>query len=100
MQLIVIRCDTQVHGVDELEEPDDLLGLREKLNQEGIGGGGGSNMRPIFTKLEEMEIQPDVLVVLTDLYADLPASQPDYPVVWACTTDKQGPWGDTVRLEV
>ena len=57
-------------------------------------------MRPIFTKLEEMEIVPDVLVVLTDLYAELPAMQPDYPVVWACTTDKQGPWGDTVRLEV
>lgn len=99
-QLIVIRCDTTAHGVDELEDPDDLNGLRTKLNEEGIGGGGGSNMIPIFTKLEEMDIVPDVLVVLTDLHATLPDMQPDFPVVWACTTDKKGPWGDTVRLEL
>ena len=101
LQLVVIRCDAAVHGYDELEEPQDLEGFREAINEEGVGGGGGSDMRPIFRKLEEMDIVPDVLVVLTDLMAALPDRDPGYPVVWASTSKGiPAPFGELVEIDL
>jgi predicted metal-dependent peptidase len=100
-QLVVIRCDAAVHGVDDMEDPDDLNGYREQINQEGIGGGGGTSFVPVFDKIAELELQPDVVVYLTDLLGTFPPMQPDYPVVWANVAKGQkAPWGDQVDIEL
>ena len=38
------------------------------------------------------------LIYLTDLYANMP-EQPDYPVLWACTSDLVADWGETLRID-
>lgn len=100
-RLIVIRCDAKVHAVDELEQPSDLLELRQKVNEEGIGGGGGTKFEPVFTWLEQHDIEPDMLVYLTDLEGSFPRREPHYPTIWAnIKRGKKAPFGTIVEVEV
>jgi predicted metal-dependent peptidase len=46
-------------------------------------GGGGTDFRPVFAKIEECGYQPDVLIMLTDTFGAFPDIPPDYPVIWA-----------------
>lgn len=62
-------------------------------------GGGGTHMPAIFEKLEELDIVPDCLIILTDGYTDY-GEHPGYDVVWAMTTDQLAPFGVNVRIHV
>ena len=101
-ELYVMWCDTQVHRVDMIEDPQDLKDLHQRINADGgPGGGGGSDMRPIFKKIEEMGLQPDMLVVLTDMYVAFPTQAPPYETIWCSTTaNKTGPFGKTIHVEL
>lgn len=61
-------------------------------------GGGGTAFEPIFAQLEDDGIEPEVCIILTDLYGSFPHSEPSYPVVWACTSDQVAPFGETMKL--
>lgn len=100
-QLVIIWCDAEVGRVDELEEPEDLLELHKSVQATGVQGGGGTDFRPAFNKVAEMELEPDLCVYLTDTEGTFPAHVPDYPVVW-CSIKKDGkvPWGDLVHVEL
>ena len=90
-RIYVIQCDAKVQDVqdfDPFEVPDEIL----------IKGRGGTKFQPVFDKVEELEISPDVLVYFTDTHGPEPA-MPDYPVLWAVETDAQAervPWGDSL----
>ena len=86
--------------VDELVEPDDLSARFSDWRTSGIGGGGGTDFRPPFEKLEELGIVPDLAVYFTDMHGRFPDHEPAYPVVWAATTDKQPPFGAYVHVEI
>ncbi len=62
-------------------------------------GGGGTSFVPIFAQLEEDGIEPEVCIILTDLYGDFPNKEPGYPVVWACISDAVAPFGETIFVE-
>lgn len=100
-QLVVIWCDAAVARVDDLENPEDLVGLMADITRDGIPGGGGTDFRPVFHKVDELGMQPDMLVYLTDMYGTFPSIEPDYPVIWASITPgyKQ-PWGELVEVEL
>jgi VWA-like domain (DUF2201)/Putative metallopeptidase domain len=99
-ELIVVRCDAAVHNVDELAEPEDLLELRDKVNDMGIGGGGGTRFEPVFDYIRENFIEPDMLVYFTDLLGSFPKQVPDYPVIWAnIEPDMSAPFGTIVNIE-
>lgn len=61
-------------------------------------GGGGTSFEPIFAQLDGDGIVPEVVIILTDLYGSFPASEPGYPVVWACTSDVVAPFGETIAI--
>ena len=67
-------------------------------------GGGGTSFVPVFDWVEdriaEGEDVPQCLIYLTDGYGDAPEVEPDYPVLWVCTSSKVLPIGDTVRINV
>lgn len=89
---IVIDCDARVHRMVELgagdDFPDDAL------------GGGGTDFRPVFDKLEELDIRPDVMVFITDLDGAFPSDHPDYPVIWATIGSSLiPPFGRSVEVE-
>jgi len=91
----VVPCDAQVHEVSELAPEDDL-----RVNQPPLGGGGGTAFEPVFEWVEEQGIEPSALVYLTDMYGSFPREAPPYKTIWCSTTDREGPFGDTVHIEI
>jgi predicted metal-dependent peptidase len=61
---------------------------------------GGTRFSPIFSEIENRDIAPACVVVLTDLCCADFGPQPDYPVLWV-STDPAGtaPWGEVIHLD-
>ena len=76
-------------------EPGDMV-------PEKLAGGGGTRFLPAFNWVAENDIDPDVLVYLTDGEATDIASlvAPDYPVVWLSTRKPQShyPFGEVIAV--
>ena len=87
----VLYFDTCVHRVDVY-----AAGQQIRLNPVG---GGGTDFRPCFDWLEEQQLQPQMLVFLTDLYGTVPDEEPAYPVLWASTGARDAPFGQVVPMQ-
>lgn len=87
----VIYCDAEVNHVDTFA-PGDVVHFK-------MHGGGGTDFRPPFEYVVEEGIAPVALVYLTDMYGSFPAD-PGYPVMWCATSDVQGPFGQTIKLDL
>jgi len=93
--LHVIQCDTRVVATETFGPED----LPLKLN---IKGRGGTEFKPVFDKVDELGIQPECLIYLTDLYADSDFTPPPYPTLWMGTS-RNGPvpsFGELTYLEI
>lgn len=90
-KLHVMYCDSNVAGYDVFEPGDDLK-LRPK-------GGGGTDFRPPFRKVEKDSLQIQCAIYLTDMMGTFPEKPAPYPVMWIATTDSVAPWGETVPLK-
>jgi predicted metal-dependent peptidase len=91
-RMTIIYCAATVTGIDEIG-PDDEFAIRPR-------GTGGTDLREAFKYLAESgEDEPDCCLVLTDMETPFPDRVPDYPVIWAATTEHQEPWGEVVRLK-
>ncbi|MGE0677817.1 vWA domain-containing protein [Pseudolabrys sp.] len=94
-RLFVMWCDAKVHRVDEIEDLSELMSLRRK----GAPGGGGTSFIPVFEEMEDMGIEPDALVYLTDGMGSFPAQAPSFPVIWGNIYEgSQYPFGDVVDI--
>jgi predicted metal-dependent peptidase len=87
----VIYCDARINHIDEFS-PNDTLEFKAH-------GGGGTDFRPPFQLIETEDEKPACLVYLTDMYGSFPA-EPDFPTLWCATTNRVGPFGETVQIEV
>jgi len=87
----VLYFDTCVHKVDVY-----AAGQQISLNPVG---GGGTDFRPCFDWLEQQQLQPQMLVFLTDLYGTTPAEEPLYPVLWASTGSRHAPFGQVIPMQ-
>ena len=85
------RAETEYVG--ELTREDLPLRLEAR-------GGGGTDFRPVFAALEEQGEAPAALVYLTDLCGPFPEVEPDFPVLWVSTSDREAPFGETVKLRI
>lgn len=95
-KVTVFWCDSRIKFTDEITDPSDLVGIHAR----GVGGGGGTSCVPVFDAIEEMGYEPpDAFVGLTDGLAHFPMEAPQYPCVWACTTDTAIPFGEVVRIK-
>lgn len=94
-KLWLMSCDAKVHDVHELDANTDLYTYKPELK-----GGGGTDFRPVFEKVDELGIRPDCLIFFTDGYGTFPAEAPPYPVIWVMTTDVQPPFGDIVKVDL
>jgi predicted metal-dependent peptidase len=92
-KLHVVYCDTDVSRTLELV-PEDLPVQLKSV------GGGGTDMRKILEWVDTQGIDPACAVVLTDGYTPWPDVAPDYPLLWAITTNVVAPVGETVHFEL
>lgn len=87
----VIYCDAAINHIDEFSPNDEL---KFKAH-----GGGGTDFCPPFRLIASEDEKPACLVYLTDMMGNFP-KEPDFPTLWCATTDRVGPFGETVRIEV
>ncbi len=94
--LYLVQCDAALQKWQKFERGEMLP------NDVVIKGRGGTDMRPIWQWMKENNIQPNCAVICTDLYmsdSDFGEKQ-EFPVLWAtCTTEREAPWGQTIKLE-
>jgi predicted metal-dependent peptidase len=96
MSLRVICCDTQIHSdQDEVEDVEDV----------DVLGGGGSDFRPAFVRLDE-EGYNGVVVAFTDGYIDVPGVKPPHirDVLWVLWQGRDvdptnGRWGQVLMVD-
>jgi len=93
-RLTVIWCDAAIQRIDELEDASDL----EQIRYDGAPGGGGTEVTPVFDWIADHTEQPDVFIGFTDGFVDFPAEEPPYTMIWAMTSSKIAPYGDTVSI--
>jgi predicted metal-dependent peptidase len=91
----IVPCDAQVHEPFEIN-PDTPVGeVTDKIH-----GGGGTAFEPVFEWIEEKyRMRPDCVVYLTDMYGSF-GTDPGYPVIWCATTDVEGPYGETLKVDL
>lgn len=89
----VVYCDAHVQRVDTYG-PHDVIALS------AVGGGGGTDFRPVFAHVDDDGNPPAALIYLTDMYGTFPTAMPDYPVIWcSSSTVDRAPFGDVVRCQ-
>lgn len=90
-RLTVIYHHSAVYRAQEWTEADGDLVI------DGLESGGTSHV-PVFAHIAEMDEPPEVVVCLTDCQSDFP-TEPDYPVLFACTSESTPhPWGARLDL--
>ena len=90
-KLTIIDCDAEIHNVYNIEKYDNILELK-------FHGNGGTDFQPVIEYCNE--INPEVLIYFTDLYADDVTNTGEYPILWICTSDNDDvqPVGETIYL--
>jgi predicted metal-dependent peptidase len=92
-EVTVFTCDAEVHEVVKLTQFENFL---KKIKFEG---GGGTDFNPVFDKIAELRMQPELAVYLTDTMGSFPEKAPRYPVLWVSNNiDGKVPWGQIVYM--
>lgn len=90
-ELYLTDCDAEVYNLDRaVRDLSDFYEFCKKLK-----GGGGTDYRPIFEKIEEEQLPIKLLIILGDLYGDMPEEAPQgYEVVWLVSEEGARPGND------
>lgn len=91
----VLAADAEVASVTELHEGHDIVS-----NPPELKGGGGTDFRPVFDWCDKEGIVPAALIYFTDMYGSFPSEEVEYPVIWCATSEQQGPWGETIHIDL
>jgi predicted metal-dependent peptidase len=93
-ELTVITCDAQVHEVVKIHKFQNFM---DKLK---FKGGGGTSHQPVFKKIKELHLEPELFVGLTDMYSDIDQiKKPQYPVLWVSTSEvDKAAFGKVVQI--
>lgn len=88
--LYVVYFDHAVKHIDKFT-PDDEIEINAH-------GGGGTAFSPIFAKLDDLDIEPEACIVLTDLCSKDFGQAPQYPVLWISNYASEAPFGEVVKV--
>lgn len=86
----VIWWDTEAKAV-LIEEPEDLVSAQPY-------GGGGTNWDCVPRKIQELDLEPDCVITLTDGYIDTGHTSAPWPHL-CVTTGIDMPFGKNIKLE-
>jgi len=91
-KVTVIYCDSRVNHVDEFEPDDYPVRLHPH-------GGGGTSFKPVFDYVDDNDIDPEVVVYLTDGCGDQNEFTTHHDTVWLTTHSTQFNWGTVIKFE-
>lgn len=97
--LVTLEADTKVNRVQQFL-PGDPVSFKD------VKGRGGTRFAPVFAKLRELRLVPDVLLYFTDMEAGDRPANPQYPVIWVAPASARHrpeawkpPYGRVVYLD-
>ncbi|WP_428559456.1 MAG: DUF2201 family putative metallopeptidase [Solidesulfovibrio sp. DCME] len=92
-RLVVYFCDAAASQPVILTRNDPPLRLFPT-------GGGGTDYRPVFWRVEAEGLRPACLIYLTDMQCDRFPDEPAYPVLWAAPASPRTrpPFGEVLEL--
>ncbi len=84
--------DTELYNFVEIDDYKMIPNIR---------GGGGTNYNCLFNEVEKRKIDPTVMIIIGDMYADFPKTKPYYEVIWLATKEHgQVPnWGRLIKYD-
>jgi predicted metal-dependent peptidase len=83
-------ADEKVCHVQRLERGDTLVWEPK--------GGWGTDFRPVLEAIDADENQPVCTIFITDLLGIFPQVEPQVPVLWLATLEREAPFGETVYV--
>jgi predicted metal-dependent peptidase len=90
-RVYVMYADSKVQRRDTFER-DDLVELH-------MHGGGGTDFRPVFEAVGQMDEEPACVIYLTDLAGRFPETEPEVPVLWGSVdSHRDAPFGEVVPV--
>lgn len=101
----IIQCDTQIVAEDVIDAPEHM---RKWIEGVRIHGGGGTDLRPVFQRVDELVERNEInnlngVVCLTDGYASFPKCATPYKTAFVLTPDGAQnlvpPWAMAYMLE-
>ena len=93
LHLIEVDAKVQNHEVFDRD------GFGRLASKRSLKGGGGTDMRVIFKHIEDNNIKPEAVIVLTDGETPFPA-EVKYPTLWAITSKRiTSPVGSTIHID-
>jgi len=89
----VITWDSKVRTVKRYEEGEEIQSFE-------IGGRGGTSVSPMFSYVEDMDVECDQMICLSDMGIHDYPDDPDYPVLWVSSwsSGRPAPFGETAYL--
>lgn len=87
-EIHMLWADTRVAG-EQVFDRGDTIKLEPK-------GGGGTDMRVPLARAAELD--PEIVVLISDGHTPWPDVAPDFPLVVVCTTAVPAPHGEVVRV--
>lgn len=63
-----------------------------------FSGGGGTDFRPVFDWVEQLDQHPELLLYFTDCEGTFPSVAPNYAVIWLVKGRAQAPFGQRIQL--
>ena len=63
-------------------------------------GGGGTAFEPVFDYIDEHDLDPEVVVYLTDGYGDQSNFTSKHDTIWLTTESTEFDWGTVVEFDV
>lgn len=88
----VFVCDCVMRSVERFDKG-------QSIQLTSVPGGGGTDFRPVFDKIDEATDAPKCLVYFTDAIGTFPETPPAYPVLWVVTGPGTVPWGASTRVD-
>lgn len=80
-EVTIMTCDAKVNEVVKITK------MQQFMDKVQFLGGGGTDFKPVFNKVHELRLMPELLIYLTDTYGDAGKKAPPYPVVWCVTVE-------------
>jgi predicted metal-dependent peptidase len=92
-KITFISIDAEVHVCAQVRDAKEI--------QRGLKGGGGTDFRPAFAKLESWKPRPQIVIFATDGYGPAPEQPPrGMDVIWLIVDGRKPcDWGEYISLD-
>lgn len=93
-QIDVVAFTTQITNKFIVKQDDDI-------NKIKFRGHGGTHIPVVFDHFNLPENQPQVLIIFSDMYSDLPKKKPPYDVIWISVSNPafKAPFGRCIHID-